>query len=506
VWRCQYYGFALSGETMTRKVREGGEWVSQEFWAWELDRKRLYAQGDTKEEAEAKAERLGKLHLEYEEWCWQCERDGNPPKPGDTFENWLGDKEARENRDKPKATPALANMDAAEDETDHVAPANFTAVAQEFMATKGRFNRTKKFEPLKPSTRRTNNNYVKHAAAISNKPMDKLRLPEIMSWFHGYLSTHAEGTAARYKFWLCEVGRYAVKARYWNVNLFESLPELSIRPNIEIRRTWTLDEIDRMWDAAHSPQQKAIIVLCRLGLRFGEATGLTEADLLDDETIRVQYAQTRVNVGTDDKQKLIPFLGDPKTSASAAKVRVPKAWMKILRESLEKAEPQLIRAYNDDPDQGARLHRFVVPNQLGEIWQESTATYAFERLMSRAGVEFRTEEMGDVKTRETVWHSWRYTYCSELVVLGAGDVELMFCMRHTDANLSKKTYAQARFEDRTKYEPYKAIIKTPYDYNNAICKFDTDRREARAKRSRPRVTETPDERRKAMLEQVAAQL
>ncbi|MFM7322235.1 MAG: hypothetical protein ACKO5K_12030 [Armatimonadota bacterium] len=82
-----------------------------------------------------------------------------------------------------------------------------------------------------------------------------------------------------------------------------------------------------------------------------------------------------------------------------------------------------------------------------------------------------------VRGRDTIFHSWRYTYASELVVLGASDIDLRYCMRHTDVNVSKEIYAQARFEDRTLYAPYKGKIKTIYDYNRAICNFDTDRRD-----------------------------
>jgi hypothetical protein len=99
--------------------------------------------------------------------------------------------------------------------------------------------------------------------------------------------------------------------------------------------------------------------------------------------------------------------------------------------------------------------------------------------MNRAKVSFFLGEAMP-RVRPTLRHSWRYTYASELVAFGANDVELMVNMRHTDSNLSKSVYAQARLANKNLYEPYKPLIETYLDYNDAICKFDMERRALKA--------------------------
>ena len=133
----------------------------------------------------------------------------------------------------------------------------------------------------------------------------------------------------------------------------------------------------------------------------------------------------------------------------------------------------LIQAH-DDKKFGLREHFFVVSNNKGICWRDESAKRGVNKLLDKVGVDISSK--GHSLAHEPVNHIWRYTYCSELVALGANDIELQSLMRHTDANTSKQIYAQIRLEDKKLYEHYLKQVSTLHDYNQAIADMDEDRR------------------------------
>jgi site-specific recombinase XerD len=453
VWRCEYAVYDFKVEPI------GG--------LWECLRYRRYAQGENDLEAERLAERMSKLNEIY------CDEMFQPGSDTMSFSDWLGENENI-------AVSARPTKDFSANKTSQVFPSSksFDEVAREYMSTRGKYTRDNKYVGLKAQYLRTIENYIRHAAPISVSNLDSLQLPEILSWFKNYLENHVQGSAARFKSWLCQVGRYALNAGYWPKNHFDSLQHVTMGSKSTEKRVWTLNEIDSMFNAAANCQQQAMLVLLRLGLRQAEINGLTESDLLNNDTIRIRYALNEVNVGSNASGHWIPYLDRPKTDASSAdKIRIPKIWMETLRESLEKSKAVQIRAWDDEADGVSREHRFVVSNAFGQPWGQSTSNAVLKRLMDRANVFFFLPGEAKNRRRPTLWHSWRYTYASELIAFGANDKEIEINMRHQDAAFSKAVYAQARLENKSLYDPYKPLIQNYLDYNEVICKFDISRRE-----------------------------
>lgn len=314
---------------------------------------------------------------------------------------------------------------------------------------------------------------------LGTKPLDSLSLAEVSDWFiESYLKTHAQSTAARFKDWLIQVGGWAVFNKYWQDNLFKHLPKLSKTATRSDSRVYTVEEIDRMWLAARSPQEKAMLVLLRCGLRQGECLALSEDDLLDGDTIKVQYTLNRAKNEWQDKMpdgsipKTVSYLGKPKTAKSQTKVHIPKVWMPILIESVELSTVCLVRAYDDAQDDFKKQRRFVLGNRFGLAWIEWCAAEALRHLMERAKVQ-----VGD---SGATFHAWRHSFCADLVALGCNDSELGLLMRHSDYNLSKAVYASARKSHLDQYKKYRRGIKNPHDYVDAIAKFDEYRRASQA--------------------------
>ncbi len=319
------------------------------------------------------------------------------------------------------------------------------------------------------------------AWSLSTQPMDSLMLAMVSDWFiNAYLKGHSESTAARFKDWLVQVGEWGKSNRYWQDNLFSLLPALSKSSRVSASRVYTLDEIDLIWDAARTPQEKALLVLLRCGLRQGECLALCDDHIADKSTINVQYTLGREKNTWQDRLPtgLVPatvtFLGRPKTKQSQGKVHIPEVWMPLVQESAALSTLSFVRAYDDDKRNGGRPQgrRFVLPNRYGQVWIEWCASKCLRRIMDRAGVE--------LGTGNSTFHVWRHTFCSDLVALGCNDIELAFLMRHADFNLSKAVYASAREEHLNLYRKYKQSIKKPQDFVNAIAKFDEDRRKAKA--------------------------
>lgn len=64
----------------------------------------------------------------------------------------------------------------------------------------------------------------------------------------------------------------------------------------------------------------------------------------------------------------LTFLGSITTMTSATKVRIPKQWMPLLRRSLARANPMLIKAFDDQ--NGPCEHLFVVSNKWASAFSQ----------------------------------------------------------------------------------------------------------------------------------------
>ena len=360
------------------------------------------------------------------------------------------------------------------DDVPATTPVFLDAVANEFMQSKRRYQNGK-LVGLSTSYMKRVQAYVGSFGSLVNKPMNQISRQDVDQCFRDYQLAHQQNTVNRFRGWLSPFGDYAVACSYWKVNLFASLPKVAVQRQDD-KPTLTFQEIDKIWkEATTNPNLAALFVLLRFGLRIGEALALTSECLNDDGSIRVKYNLSEItNDGKtiESKNKMLPFLGSTKTRASASKVYISKQWMPLLHQSLARAKPMLIQAFDDKS--GPREHLFVVSNNKGICWRDESAKRGVNKLLAKVGVDISSKDHS--LAHEPVNHIWRYTYCSELVALGANDTDLQSLMRHTDANTSKQIYAQIRLEDKKLFDHYRKQVSTLHDYNQTIADMDEDRR------------------------------
>lgn len=443
------------------------KWTHVDGNVWDIKTEYPQVQGTSRQECEEKRAAYEAAHTAYVQHVRSL---GCQPI---TFKEWRRDYT-------PGAPDVLADESPA---IDSAAPAPvlqpvsrlLNVVAEEYMSTKGRYDRSGNFVPLSSSYVTRGNVYIRSFGTLLSKGIDQLTRLDIDTWFSQYQQLHSQNTAYRFRAWLVPVGDYAVEMAYWNKNHFKALPKISAQRQDD-KPTLSFGDIDKIWaEAAAIPNLASLFVLLRFGLRIGECLGLTGDCINDDGSIHIKYNLTETpNDGTiQSKSKMLPFLGSTKTRASTSKIHIPKHWIPILRTSLDQSKPMLIQAH-DDKKLGLRSHNFVINNKFGDCWRDENVKRAVQKLMDSAGVTIDANQHS--LGHNPVHHIWRYTYCSELVALGANDVEIMSLMRHTDSNLSKEVYAQIRLEDKQLYDHYHKQLKSTHGYNLVIAQMDEDRR------------------------------
>ena len=449
-------------------------WILQyprEVWThvtgdmWDIETKYFPVRGRTRQECDDKAAAIQASHDAYVRYI------RTPGQQPITFDEWK--------RRNPPPKPEVKIVQ----EVDAPVPTlrvqsttpTLDVVASEYMSTKGRYDRAGNYVPLSNSYVTRGKVYIRSFGPLISKEMNQLTRQDVDVWFSEYQQLHRQNTAYRLRAWLVPVGDYAVEMAYWTKNHFKALPRISAQRQDD-KPVLSFDDIDKLWRAAaNEPQIAALFVLLRFGLRIGEVLGMTADCINDDGSIHIKYNLTDTpNDGTiNSKNKMLPFLGTTKTRASTSKVYIPKHWIPILRSSLARSKPMLIQAH-DDKKFGLRSHNFVVNNKFGQCWRDENVKRAVYQLMEKAGVVIDASQHS--LAHNPVFHIWRYTYCSELVAMGANDVEIMSLMRHTDSNLSKEVYAQVRLEDKQLFDHYRKQVKSTHGYNLAIAQMDEDRR------------------------------
>lgn len=355
------------------------------------------------------------------------------------------------------------------------------ACAEEYISTRKRY-RDGQVIGAQFGYRKKLDGYIKtlYSSQINKTAMGDLAPADVLLWFtESYMPDHAETTAARFKDWLVSVGTWGVKSKYWESNLFEILPTLSKTAKHKDLRVYSLDEIDAMWKAARTPQERALLVLLRVGLRQGECTALSGDMILNESTIEVRYTLglednlDRVTNSQGKVTKTVRYL-HPAKGSSGGRVHVPPAWMSYLREAVDLAIPDFIPAYDDTTNRrnlnpGHPIpRRFIVNNRFGRSWCDTSVGDALRALMKRAKVEAGI-------TNQT-FHKWRHALASDLFAMGCDEISVAYLMRHRDYNLSKSVYASARQEQLSDYKQFLDGINGPKDYIECIYRFDEHRR------------------------------
>lgn len=421
-------------------------------------RKQLTATSE--EEAVRRAEKLERLHERFkEDW------DTVGPSPMfDDFKSW------RIWRDRVDAQLERERIWAAANEErqarrqefieDMMKTRTVIQAAEEVMATSGLWLNGK-HRAQKPSWIRRQQNYVNHLreADFAETRMDQLGLHGLRLWWRKWCGDRAPGTAFRFRSWLVRVGRISRRPGYWPENLFEDLDDVP-RAAVARQRVWELSEVDALWTAAIKPREAALLVLLRCGLRQGEAIAIREADLdFDPNTVHVRWSMGRRNVGSSKRgeQKFEPYVDAPKTSSSAAALRLPMVWMDVLKKSLADSAPCDVPCAV--PHEG-QAQRFVIHSSKGHFLTDTASTKLMQRILKRSGV--------GLLDGDATWHSWRYS-------LAADDMHLRELMRHSDHEVSKRLYARAR-KDIAYYRTWRQGVHCQDQFLTVIAEMDEARR------------------------------
>lgn len=358
-------------------------------------------------------------------------------------------------------------------------------VIDSYIATRYKYRKNAAVRGLKSGTLKRYRSHLSSLRSdslgnLTSKPMRYLTLDQdILPHFVNYLKTHDPDTAKRYRGFLIGIGEFAEDANIWDRNLFKKLTAVAEDALTTEKKILTLAEVDRLFDAAQNPKFKrpkirqsvlAALRLLRLGLRPTEVFALSLADLVDEETIKISYAQICLKPEWNTwSSGAFVWLEDPKTLGSMANVTIPTAFMEDIKKSAERSESDLVPCY-DKPE--GRHMRFIAPNLQGRAWLYNNARRMIQDLFEFAKVEVEVTGGGNSR----FLYCFRYTYASELMALGASDVEMMALMRHKDANMSKTVYAKARESDLHIYREYREKIEDQPDYNKVIVLMDEDRR------------------------------
>lgn len=158
----------------------------------------------------------------------------------------------------------------------------------------------------------------------------------------------------------------------------------------------TPEEVRQMIEAADDVFRPVLVIASSMGLRRGEISALTWAD--------VQDGVLRINKGYIKTADKIWVLHAPKTNAGIRRIEIPPASL-----------PYLTRPA------GAQDDDRIIPLTPDAI------TRRFERLMASLRMTYR-------------FHSLRHYYDSVLLSLGVPDKYIMARMGHATTNMTKQVY------------------------------------------------------------------
>lgn len=221
------------------------------------------------------------------------------------------------------------------------------------------------------------------------------------------------------------------KPRRWHQNPFCGIDRLNVDEDRRLeRRAATVDETARFLAAARNgkpyrgltgPDRELLyIVAIESGFRARELASVTEASLdLDSEypTIQVQagYSKRRRNDSQPIRTELAATLRD---------------WLQERRRSqLEGDEPREGQSRRDEP---------LWPG----TWSQKAAEMV-RRDLSAAGIDFE-----DDQGRRIDFHSLRVTFATNLARAGVAPKTAQELMRHSDINLTMKTYTKLDAADK----------------------------------------------------------
>ena len=273
-------------------------------------------------------------------------------------------------------------------------------------------------------------NYTKHLAPIWKAPADKLRTGDIQSVLnalaengmaHKTLKEITGTIRAAYRLAIPEIVQY---------NPADRVVVPAGKPSKP--RRW-LDEERQKWvrETPHRAQLAAMLMMYS-GLRRGEATALTWAD------IDLKACTITVNKSWDFKASKVK---EPKTAAGVRVVHIPQILVKFLQEQ-RKVDPLSVLVLHTE--RGARMSDSAWKRLWSSYMKALNAKYAFD-----GASVFATRKKGKDGTERGALpimintftpHELRHTFCTLLYLSGVDAMTARDQMGHADIKVTLSIY------------------------------------------------------------------
>lgn len=273
-------------------------------------------------------------------------------------------------------------------------------------------------------------NYTKHLEPLWNFPADKVRAADIQIVLNRMADDglsrktlkEITGTIrAAYRLAIPEIVQYNPADR---VVVPAGKPSKS--------RGW-LDEERQAWvrETPHRAQRAAMLMMYS-GLRRGEATALTWAD------IDLKACTITVNKSWDFKASKVK---EPKTAAGVRVVHIPQILVKFLQEQ-RKADPLSVLVLHTD--RGARMSDTAWKRLWSSYMKALNAKYAFD-----GASVFATRKKGQngkergalpIMIKTFTPHELRHTFCTLLYLSGVDAMTARDQMGHADIKVTLSIY------------------------------------------------------------------
>lgn len=231
-------------------------------------------------------------------------------------------------------------------------------------------------------------------------------------------------------------------------------------------RSW-LDEERQAWvrDTPHRAQLAAMLMMYS-GLRRGEATALTWAD------VDLKAGTITVNKSWDFKSKKVK---PPKTEAGNRVVHIPQILVEFLKEQ-RKADPLSVLVLHST--RGERMSDTVWAHMWESYMRALNAKYAFDGANVFATRE--KDEVGrergslPIVIKTFTPHELRHTFCTLLYYAGVDAVTARDQMGHSDVRvtLSIYTHLDKAFKARN-MDALNRYIQETQNSMQVICKSNT---------------------------------
>lgn len=203
---------------------------------------------------------------------------------------------------------------------------------------------------------------------------------------------------------------YCVDRKYLEENPLQKLKKFDSTP-ISKRRCFTQDEITKILEVAEYPFKILYTVAYCSGLRAGELRSLTTFDL------NVQnLGLTLSNKWTKNRQDGFQY--------------IPQFLVKDLQEFIQSG--QALKMYEQNYKSDTTLD--IPDNPLLHV--PTHPSHQLDRYMKKAGIQKHSRE------GKLDFHSFRYSYISNIVQLGASVKSAQTLARHSDPKLTMNIYAQ----------------------------------------------------------------